>query len=435
MSTRDHRGRILPAWLRRSSVERWSAKQLAVIAAVLDDAVDRIVLPGPVQSGKSLSGIHGFCEWIVARRRRLGGRRRVIVASHSANQLHAALIDPISDWCEDRGLHLHTHRGRWAIRTERTAPESTIIELLPVIGQRSGDEGRAKSYTVDGAICDECTEMPEAVLDAIEDRCSKPDAKLVMLTNPDGPEHWFRKKWILEADRDPRVALFEFSLHDNPILGPRYIERLRKRYTGAMYDRMVEGIWAASHGLIWPHFADAVIPHPAEPPDGWTYTVGGDWGGASVTHLVLVAREPDRDVVVDEFRWDAVERGQLAANAVAKRAAIWLGRRRPARVAIDPSAPGFITALGRQLPRVPVVGADSAYEGLDYVADRLETGRLQISAECTETIAEGVMYKWRDDERKPVKVDDHSCDSVRYDQWTGAGLRGISGVRVLAGAR
>lgn len=433
MSTRDHLGRFVPPWLARRSIERWSAKQLAVIDSIVGSVFDRIVIPGPVQSGKSLSGIHGFMEWIADRQRMLGGRRRVIVASHSANQLHAALIDPIGDWCADRGLHLHAHRGRWGIRTERSSPESTIIELLPVIGQRQGDEGRAKSYSVDGAIADECTEMPEAVLDAIEDRCSKPDAKLVMLTNPDGPEHWFRKKWILEAEGDPRVAVFSFSLHDNPILGPRYIDRLRRRYTGAMYDRMVEGIWAASHGLIWPHFADAVIPHPDEPPEGWTYSVGGDWGGASVTHLVLVAREPLRDVVVDEFRWDADERGQLPPNKLAKRAALWLGRRRPARVAIDPSAPGFITALQRQLPRVPVIGADNDHAGLDYVGDRLETGRLQISAECTETIGEGVMY--RQEDGKPVKKDDHGCDALRYDQWTGAGLRGIDGVRVLQGAR
>ena len=43
-------------------------------------------------------------------------------------------------------------------------------------------------------------------------------------------------------------------MQDNPSLSPAMLERYRSLYSGAFYERFVEGKWVACDGLVYPFF-------------------------------------------------------------------------------------------------------------------------------------------------------------------------------------
>lgn len=404
----------------------WSEKQQRVREAIQGDDYDRIVIAGPVQSGKSFSAIVAWIEYI---RGKYPGGTEFIVASHSQRQLDAAVLSVIERWCRERTIEFKGHRGWHGVEAAKPGPGGeTELVLYSLIGQKAGDEARAKSFSVASAFVDECVEVPEMFLAAIEDRCSKPGAKLVMLTNPGGPEHWFKKQWVDEALEDPQIAAFKFSLDDNPTLTQRYKDRLAKRYTGAQFQRMVMGDWAASTGFVYP-MAVLAIEKPPIISERTVYTVGIDYAASSVTHAVLVARLPDQGSwVVSEWRHDGREDGQLSPTDQARRIAQWLDGFKVGRIAVDPSAPALRAALSKRVPAsTRIVKADNDLdEGIQFVQQMMTAGRLRVSPACRELCRELQSYVWRDNaaeqgEDKPLKQDDHGCDALRYDQWTGAG--------------
>jgi phage terminase large subunit len=60
--------------------------------------------------------------------------------------------------------------------------------------------------------------------------------------------------------------------------------------------------------------------------------------------------------------------------------------------------------------------------GIAYVQSLLETGRLKISASCTETLAALDQYQWDTKEHlikeKPVHKYSHIPDAIRYALYT-----------------
>ena len=417
-----------------STIEpQWSAKQNAVRIAILESDADRILLVGPVQSGKSYSAVWAFADWVHSH----PDGSDFIIASYTDRQLRAAVIKYLNEWALANELEIHTHRGGVLGFPTSDGGKAT---LWPLFGKVVGDESKAKAYSVNGALVDEASDVPESFFAAVGDRCSKPGAKIIAMCNPHGPEHWLKAQLV--DSTDPGTLDFKFTLTDNPTLTERYIERLGKRYTGAQYKRMVLGEWAASTGLVWPQFGDAVCEHP--PRDRIRgYFLGVDDAQSGVLHAVLVATvavdpiagDETVEVAVDEYRWDGRERGQLTAPDRARRIAVWLAGRRPHTIHVDPSASELMQALGRECRRSMVRPADNdVANGLQFVGQELTAGRLMVSHRCEHLVREATGYAWAErfaqvGEDRPVKENDHSCDALRYSVWSRA--RGRSTVTII----
>ena len=83
---------------------------------------------------------------------------------------------------------------------------------------------------------------------------------------------------------------------------------------------------------------------------------------------------------------------------------------------IDPSAASFITLL-RKKQRYRVKKAkNDVSDGIRDTAVALKKGLIKVSPVCKRTIEEFGGYVWDDTEAedRPVKVNDHAMDNIRY---------------------
>ena len=68
--------------------------------------------------------------------------------------------------------------------------------------------------------------MPRSFVEQACARCSVPGSRMWFSCNPEHPEHWFYKEWILKAE-ERRALYLHFTMEDNPALTPQ----VRERYT------------------------------------------------------------------------------------------------------------------------------------------------------------------------------------------------------------
>ena len=110
-------------------------------------------------------------------------------------------------------------------------------------------------------------------------------------------------------------------------------------------------------------------------------------------------QKTDTDYVNDlvDFTWDAPE-----DDAV--------------EIIVDPSASSFIAALRRRGGFKVRKADNDVLNGIRDTASAMQLGQLRIGGNLKKLKEEFAGYVWddRDDVDKPVKVDDHGMDALRY---------------------
>lgn len=212
-----------------------------------------------------------------------------------------------------------------------------------------------------------------------------------------------------------------FTMADNLALDPAVRARYETMYTGVFYQRYILGLWVAAEGRIYDCFDPAkhlasVLPELA----GDCY-VSCDYGTQNATVFLLWQRErgTERWVCRREYYYSGREqKRQKTDKEFCADLGAWLGDDRPRAVVVDPSAASFIAEL-RQAG-YPVQQADNeVLDGIRNVSTRLQAETLLFSASCVHTAEEFQAYVWDEKaaergEDKPVKVNDHCMDAVRY---------------------
>ena len=264
----------------------WSAKQRALQAAILDDAVDigtPVIAPGPVQSGKSVAAFYGWLAWAAMSY----AGHDFGLASRSQRQFEAVSLKYVQEFARTSGLGFYRRADHWEMgSTYGPAPN----RFYAFIGNDRASEGKARGPSFAGVLFDEVTLMPPDFVDTLLDRCSVPGAKAVMTCNPGGPMHWVKTTYLDEAGQAVHLP---FELSDNPSLSQAYIDGLMQRYSGAMLRRMVFGEWAATEGVIYPNTGKVVGDHPPLH-TAWRFDLAADYADSSVTHALLMAQLPGR---------------------------------------------------------------------------------------------------------------------------------------------
>lgn len=134
--------------------------------------------------------------------------------------------------------------------------------------------------------------------------------QLLLLFNPDGPDHWAYKRYLPdEGDgvrRDENGRVFAEVVHVTPTdlleyLDGQSLERFDS-FTGTFRDRMRLGLWVAFEGAVYPMWSPAVhiVDAPAEwerwggyPPPDWPRTFACDLGFDNPFACGWVAKSPD----------------------------------------------------------------------------------------------------------------------------------------------
>lgn len=277
---------------------------------------------------------------------------------------------------------------------------------------------KIEGETLGGAYVDEGSLHPESFFNMLITRLSEEGAQLFMTTNPGGPAHYLKKKWL---DREGELDLksWHFRLEDNPHLDPRYVEELKRQFgppTSLFYRRYILGEWVAAEGAVYPHFDRALHVVPSIP-DGpmKSMVVGIDYGATHPTAFLKLGRWGGCWYVFGEYRESDRTNARLSKDLRG-----FLGGKFPVAILADPSAKSFILQLradGVQRVR----GADnSVLDGIGRVSSALSTGALKIvGPACPRLIEEIEAYRWdpkateRGDD-KPVKEGDDLLDALRY---------------------
>lgn len=276
-------------------------------------------------------------------------------------------------------------------------------------------------------------------------------------TNPDHPMHWLNRR----ADSGKMVRI-KAKHTDNPLYftdtgdmtdeGRAYMATLGNM-TGHVRARLLEGLWVAAEGMIWPewHPATHVVQrsllldraafrqeHATVHRRVMWYAAGMDWGYYPGAGTCVIGAVDDRKrvhIVHEEYR---VKRDINEWIAVVKS----LLRRYPVQViAADPAEPGYIDMFRAEA--LPIRPADNdvtagiaavrhrlkpqerfgGTPGLFYVDGALETPDpvLQTERRATGFLDEVWQYCYRPYKAgEPIREEpdprcaDHAADAVRY---------------------
>lgn len=317
------------------------------------------------------------------------------------------------------------------------APTVKILgRVVHVMGASDAKAERVlRGMTVSGAMVDEVTTIPEEFFTQLLGRMSVKDAQLFGTTNPDGPAHWLKKKF-LDRIGSPVNGLndwtrWHFTIDDNATLEPEYVASIKSEYSGLFYKRFIEGLWVAAEGAVFDFWDEDtyVVPWASLPPMQRLYGVGIDYGTTHATSAIILGLGVDGVLYfVDEWRYEALDK-TVALNDAKLSAAIrdWLAGElmphpsalKPEWVIVDPAAASLKVML-RDFGINNVIDADNeVLYGIRTMSSLFTQGLLKVSDRCQGLINEMPGYVWdpkatERGEDKPLKVADDSIDPARY---------------------
>ena len=392
-----------------AGVKQFSAKQKTAMtwwANPRYQEYDAIICDGAVRSGKTLSMGMGFFLWAM---RRFSGEQFALcgktIVSLRRNVLHEILPKVTA-----LGFHCEEKRSENLVIVRSGGRENRFYLFG---GYDEGSAALIQGVTLAGVLFDEAALMPRSFVEQASARCSVSGSKLWFNCNPEHPQHWFYREWILKAES--RNALYlHFTMEDNPSLSEDVRKRYRTMFSGAFYSRFIEGKWTAATGLIYPFALDLLCEVPKA--DFERYAVSIDYGTVNPTSMGLWGLLCGVWYRADEYYFDArLENTRRTDEEHFKGFLELIRGRTPDVIVCDPSAASFITLLQSRGFAVTAAKND-VLNGIRMTATALRTGQIKVTKGCVDAVREFSLYRWADDGARdvPVKENDHAMDDIRY---------------------
>ena len=360
---------------------------------------------GAANSGKTF----GFASHAAKFYARNPGRHLMIGSSLSL--MIAEAIPDVQAIAENYGVTTTDYNRA---KQSFTVGKSRIIVRA---GAKAGDEKRLRSiHNMRSLLCEEVSDMPEVFFDMAVSRMRMPRGPVWASCNPTDPMSWVKQR----LDDGRWGADQMFLVRDNPALTPEQVEEYESQFSGIFHQRMIQGLWVAPEGLVYPHWTD-VAPDPKRSAEmaGRPCYVGADYGKSSVTSAHYVQPAGDGTwLVVGEYYWDAAKRGERASPKHAEE----IKAQAPGPIVgayVDPSARDLRDALMRK--GVNAVPAYNKADGYGILDGMLQRGLMRIvSANCPELVTQLYTLIWNKHGDAPdLNCVDHATDDLRY---VGCGL-------------
>lgn len=277
---------------------------------------------------------------------------------------------------------------------------------------------------------DEIAKWKPEIFAMLQSRLDKPYSRFDGACNPESPNHWL-KEFIDKEDLD--IYCQHYTIFDNPFLPREFVENLCKEYEGTVYyGRYINGEWTLAEGLIYPLYEKALEAAPDG--DAADYCLSIDYGTMNAFAALLwelhggvwyatrgyyySGRETGVQKTDEEYGYaldDLIS--DIMENRDSRRSVLSSSRIiEKMKTIVDPSAASFITLL-RKKKWYTVLPADNAVlDGIRDTASAMYRGLIKIDPSLTFVRKELAGYIWDDTagEDRPVKVNDHACDAIRY---------------------
>lgn len=274
--------------------------------------------------------------------------------------------------------------------------------------------------------------MPQSFVNQALARCSVKGSKYWFNCNPEGPNHWFKVDWIDKAE-EKNILHLHFTMDDNPSLDEETKEGYRKTFAGVFYQRYILGLWVLAEGIIYPNF-DAkkhTVKIKDIPIKFDNFYVTSDYGITNPQVFLLCGikfiNNEAHVWILDEYYNKGVKKNKKGQEEkITKTDELFLNDYKKfiegidiKKTIIDPSATSLINLFKQN--NIQVKEADNAViDGINLVLNWLDTERIHIVAEkCPNLLREFASYIWDEKaqergEDKPVKLNDHALDALRY---------------------
>ena len=377
-------------------------KQKEIRTALADHRM--VICDGSVRSGKSIGA---DVAWIDLSRNMPNGN--LLMIGKTERTLKRNIVDPLIEMLGPQRCRYVGGSGELFICGRRVYLAGANDE---------GAESKIRGLTLAAAYLDEASTVPESFFTMLLSRLSLEDSRLLATTNPDSPMHWLKKNYLDRA-AELHLARFQFRLTDNPYLPASYIEAIKREYTGLWRKRFIDGDWCVAEGAVYEDWNPDrhVVLRSKLPGIRRVLGVGIDVGTTNATRGYLLGvsdEQRPRLVVMDEWAPPTMTDAGFSADFRK-----WIGNRRAEWICVDPSAASFKQQLYAD-GFSNVMGANNAVvDGIRTVASLLATDGIIVSEHCVELMQEMPSYVWDPKatlrgEDKPMKVNDHSCDALRY---------------------
>lgn len=367
-----------------------------------------IICDGSVRSGKTLCMSISFICWAFYN----FSDTSFALCGKTIASLRRNVITPLIPILDDLGFKCDFKISRNYLEISKNGR----VNRFYLFGGR--DESSAsliQGMTLGGVMLDEVALMPRSFVEQALARCSLENSKYFFNCNPEHPYHWFYTEWI-KKHREKNVLYLHFTMEDNPALSEAVKSRYKSLYSGAFYQRFVEGKWVTADGLVYPMFDHS---RHVKKYDGHIseYYMSCDYGTVNPFSLGLWGKGTDGWYRLDEYYHSSRDKGvQLTDEEYYTALEGLAGGRQINALIIDPSAASFIQTVRRH-GKYKIIKADNdVLAGINRVCQALKNDEIFFSPCCTDAIREFSVYRWDNGIKKdaPKKENDHAMDDIRY---------------------
>ena len=388
-----------------------------------------IIADGSIRAGKTVSMAISFILWAMASY----DRQNFAMCGKTVGSFRRNVWNWLRPVLHARGYEIQEFRTSNTIIVNN----GRVTNYFYIFGGRDeSSQDLIQGMTLAGLYCDEVALMPESFVNQATGRCSVKGAKMWFNCNPESPMHWFLKNWIEKKD-EKKLLHLHFVMDDNPSLSDIVRERYKTTYTGVFYQRFILGLWVMAQGAIYKdawsdelYFDKEQLDLIYKNPRLYRRYISIDYGTVNPMAFLDIWDDGDTVWVCREYYWNShAEGGKEKDNSQYGddlMEFIKFSDYAPTAVIVDPSAASFKIEMRnrglRAKETVDTINADnSVIEGIRNVNRLLTRRKIRIYKEaCPNLIKEMQSYAWDEKaiqnggKERPIKVNDHACDALRY---------------------
>lgn len=320
--------------------KQFSRKQKQVLTWWLPESgvsdADGIIADGAIRSGKTVCMALAFVQWSME----TFTGQNFGMCGKTVGSFRRNVLSVLKQMLPARGYRFSDRRSDNLLVISRGSVENYYYIFG---GKDEGSQDLIQGITLAGLLLDEVALMPESFVNQATGRCSVEGSKFWFNCNPEGPEHWFKKKWVDDA-KGKKLQYLHFTQEDNLSLSEEIKARYRAMYSGIFYRRYILGEWCLAEGLIYEFDREKHVTDQL--PEHGEWYISCDYGTLNPFSAGLWCVHHGRAVRVAEFYHSGRDmHRQLTDEEYYHEIEKLAGDRNIRCIIVDPSAASFIACI------------------------------------------------------------------------------------------